>query len=163
MADKEPVDRTRALFLLLMAPFLVLPGAASVHLCLCAWLGCTGVDIAGPESFGQDCCKQPVVAELEAPACPFCEVATAPTEYPQDGPNDGATFQNDCGNCRDLIVEGLEPFEEPLSQLDPWVPTTWVSLQPEAERRWERCRHRLPACRPPPRAVERGRGLPLRI
>lgn len=161
------MDRTRALLLLLTAPFLVLPGAASVHLCLCAWLGCAGVDVAGPEGIGQDCCKQPSVAELEAAACPFCEEPAAPTECPtggqNGGPNDGPTFQDDCGNCRDLIVEGLEPFEGSSSQWDLWMPTAWVSLQPESERRWERCRHRLPVCRPPPRAVERGRGLPLRI
>lgn len=167
IADKEVVRRARALFLLLMAPLLALPGAASVHLCLCAWLGCTGVDIAGPESLGQDCCKQPLVAELEAPACPFCEAAAAPqdgpTGKPTERPNEGPTFQNDCGNCRDLIVEGLEPFEGPATQFELCLPTAWVSLQPEAERRWERCQHRLPVCRPPPPGVERGRGLPLRI
>jgi len=155
------VSHARTLLLLLMAPLLALPGAASVHLCLCAWLGCAGV--APPESFGDatDCCSAPPMDARVEQACPFCELPadSEPTPEPFEGP----AFDGDCGNCRDLIVEGLEPFEGPAAQADLWVPNARVRLQPEAERRWERCRHRLPVCRPPPRAVERGRGLPLRI
>lgn len=149
----------RTLLLLLMAPLLALPGAASVHLCLCAWLGCAGVGPA--EAFGDapDCCSAPPVEARVEAACPFCELPTEPAPAPIEGP----AYDGDCGNCRDLNVEGLEPFEGPGAQADLWVPTARVSLQAEAERRWERCRRGLPVCRPPPRAVERGRGLPLRI
>ena len=149
----------RTLILLLMAPLLALPGAASVHLCLCAWLGCSGVWTA--ESYGDvpDCCSTPSVAATVEPACPFCEEPTRPAPEPVEGPS----FDSDCGNCRDLTLEGLEPFDGPLSHADLWFPRARVSLQLESERRWERCQHSLPVCRPPPRAVERGRGLPLRI
>jgi hypothetical protein len=176
IVDKQGVTPVRALLLLVLAPLLALPGAASFHLCLCVWLGCgslgglgEGAGIAG----GDACCAEPVTAACEAPACSGCELGRTegnpsshgakPCDRTPRSDSDGPVLLADCDACRDVFVEGLGPFEGSPAKVDLDLPDRWIAVQPEAERRLERVLHRRPVCRPPPRAVEIGRGLPLRI